>query len=196
MVAAVLLFAAAMVRPEVPVYLATDVAPDVLETALSEVDAIFEAGGIRFDWRISPEGALFSPPVVIVIHARPPAGQVHGCRRGLHDHRLGHTQLRSRRVTLWTEQVARAVAGEWDDEAVPEIRPRFFGRAIGRVLAHELGHLFLGLNGHHDRGLMRKSFSRRSLISRNPRSFRLPEKTLEAMRREIETRIVAAGGAR
>ena len=35
------------------------------------------------------------------------------------------------------------------------LRERIVGRAIGRVLAHEIGHVLLRSKGHADRGLMR-----------------------------------------
>jgi len=106
--------------------------------------------------------------------------------RSLHDHRLGHTQLSSRRLTLWTEQVARAVDGNWDRQGLPEVDDQVYARALGRVLAHELGHLLLRLNGHRDHGLMRSTFSHRSLIARGRGAFRLAPDDLRAIRTALE----------
>ena len=121
----------------------------------------------------------------MIVQPRPARFKVHGCSRDRHDHRLGHTQLRSRRITLWSEQVARAVDGNWDRKEPPNVDDRVYSRALGRVLAHELGHLLLRLNGHRDRGLMRSAFSHRSLTARGRRAFRLDEKDLQAIRETI-----------
>jgi hypothetical protein len=93
-------------------------------------------------------------------------------------------------VTLWTEQVARAVAGSWDRKEAPRVDERALGTALGRVLAHELGHLFLRLNGHRENGLMRPSFSHRVLVGKSDRAFRLSEEDLERVRAAI-TRLQA-----
>ena len=40
----------------------------------------------------------------------------------------------------------------------PSVGPRDLGRALGRVLAHEIGHVLLGLPSHQPHGLMRRAF--------------------------------------
>ena len=49
------------------------------------------------------------------------------------------------------------------------------GRALGRVLAHELGHYLLSLREHSPAGLMQPLFRTNQLIARNRRSFELPQ---------------------
>jgi hypothetical protein len=181
---------------ELPVYLRAEIPPTALERALAEADRLFEAGGIRFQWRLSPPGHLASAPATIVVLPRPENPVVSGCSRDLHDHRLGHTHLGARRVTLWTEQVARAVAGSWDRQDAPRVQDETLGIALGRVLAHELGHLFLRLNGHRENGLMKPSFSQRSLVGKSDRSFRLSEEDLERVRGVITRLQASSDGAR
>lgn len=188
MLAASLLLAAGVVIVDVPLYVGPLVPTGSLDVALQEAESIFAPGGVRFRWHVSPDGPHDDALAVIVFQAQPESRVVHGCSRGLHDHRLGTTHLRSRRITLWTRQIARAVDGDWDREEVPKVDARRFARALGRVLAHELGHLFLRLNGHHERGLMRKSFSHRSLVSRAQGAFRLSARELDAIRHELESR--------
>jgi hypothetical protein len=188
---AVLLGAALSV--DLPVYVAADVPPLAVEQALHEVDRLFDTGGIRFRWRVSPGEPPLQAPASIVILPRPERAVVSGCSRNLHDHRLGHTYLRARRVTLWTEQVARAVEGGWDRRDPPSVDASILGTALGRVLAHELGHLFLQLNGHREDGLMKSSFSHRSLVGKSQRSFRLSAQDLERVRGAI-TRLQVSSG--
>lgn len=172
---------------EVPVFVNTNtpLPAHSLERSLDEVDRLFSNGGIRWRWQLSSGEPLEKGIVSVAIASRPRHPVISGCSRNRHDHRLGRTELGARRITLWTEQVARAVAGDWDREQLPPVDPRVLATALGRVLAHELGHLFLRLNGHRENGLMRPSFSHRALIGRSDRSFRLTEADLERVRSGI-----------
>ena len=170
---------------ELPIYVGVEIPPRALERALAEADRLFDAGGIRFQWRPSTPEPLSSAPAVVVVLARPERTVISGCSRNLHDHRLGHTHLGARRVTLWTEQVARAVEGSWGRKDPPRVDESTLGTALGRVLAHELGHLFLRLDGHRENGLMKPSFSHRALVGKSDRSFRLSEEDLERVRAAI-----------
>ncbi len=171
---------------DVPLYVGADIDEDVLENALQEVDQIFAPGGIRLRFQISPDVPVYDPTVTVVLQPRPARFVVHGCTRNRHDHRLGHTSFRARRITLWSEQIARAVDGNWDRRKVPNVANTAYARALGRVLAHELGHLFLRLNGHRDDGLMRSSFSHRTLTAKGNRAFRLSDEDLRKMRAALE----------
>jgi len=176
---------------ELPIYVGVELDPVTLERVLAETDRLFQAGGIRFRFRPTPGELSSSPRVSIVVLPRPEKAVVSGCSRNLHDHRLGHTHLGARRVTLWTEQVARAVEGSWDRKDPPRVDEAVLATALGRVLAHELGHLFLRLNGHRENGLMKQSFSHRALVGKSDRAFRLSEEDLERVRAAI-TRLQAA----
>ena len=171
---------------DVPLYVGAEIDEDVLESALREVDQIFAPGGIRLRFQILPDDPVPNPTVTVVLQPRPARFVVHGCSRNRHDHRLGRTSFTARRITLWSEQIARAVNGDWDRRKVPNVTDTAYARALGRVLAHELGHLFLRLNGHHDDGLMRPSFSRRSLRAKGNRAFRLSDNDLKKMRAALE----------
>lgn len=181
---------------EVPLYLGADIDEDVLASALSEVDQIFAPGGIRLRFRISPDDPVYDPTVTVVLLPRPARFVVHGCSRNRHDHRLGHTSFTARRITLWSEQIARAVDGDWDRRQVPNvsnINDTAYARALGRVLAHELGHVFLRLSGHRDNGLMRPSFSHRTLTAKSNRAFRMSDKDLKKVRAILERTKVNTG---
>jgi hypothetical protein len=172
---------------DIPVYVAADIDPEILESALREAAAIFTPSGIHLNFAlVLPGAAAANPTVNVVLQPRPARFVVHGCSRNRHDHRLGHTSFEAKRITLWSEQIARAVDGDWDRRVLPNVSDEVFARALGRVLAHELGHLFLRLHAHRDDGLMRASFSRGSLTATTPRAFRLSAEDLDTMRASLE----------
>jgi hypothetical protein len=47
------------------------------------------------------------------------------------------------------------LGGVAEDRWPPELRQRVIGRALGRVIAHEIGHYLLGSRAHSSSGLMR-----------------------------------------
>jgi len=62
----------------------------------------------------------------------------------------------------------------------------FVARALGRVLAHELGHVLLGRPGYHDPdGLMRASFIRDDLTTPNRARFRLSDFSRDRLRTRL-----------
>jgi len=79
------------------------------------------------------------------------------------------------------------------------------GRALGRVLAHEVGHVLLSAAAHQPYGLMRPSFDPDDLVRHSGRSFGLSpaevarlsqrERDIEARRRRglIATRVATSG---
>lgn len=167
---------------DVPMYLGAELPENIVESALQEARRIFEPGGIELRFDLSPDSLSSRALMAVLVQPRPARFKVYGCSRDRHDHRLGQAQLPSRRITLWSDQVARAVDGDWDRKEPPDVDDRVYARALGRVLAHELGHLLLRLNGHRDRGLMRSAFSHPSLIARGGRAFRFAEEDLLMIR--------------
>jgi hypothetical protein len=180
--AAIAFFATPDSPETVPVTLNLHV--ELMETSVehlrSEVERIYSPAGILFDW--SPENEA---SIQVVVAAKPEQKIITGCSRNLHDHRLGRVTPASHRITLWTVQVARATAGDWDSEKAPTIPDIALGRALGRVLAHELGHLLLALNGHRSKGLMRASFKHRDLSGNRTSAFRLSSKDIEKVREGV-----------
>lgn len=65
--------------------------------------------------------------------------------------------------------------------------PADVGRALGRVLAHEIGHVILVARGHQARGLMRRVFLAPDLVAPQSQSYDLSRAELERLReREVE----------
>jgi hypothetical protein len=64
--------------------------------------------------------------------------------------------------------VLGAMIGSWSIGSLPPpVRDRLLGQAIGRVVAHELGHVLLALPTHGRSGLMRPTFVQSDLIAGN-----------------------------
>jgi hypothetical protein len=62
--------------------------------------------------------------------------------------------------------------------------PDDIGRALGRVLAHEIGHVLLGANSHRPSGLMRARFLAQDLIALPTRPYYLLEDDVRRLREQ------------
>jgi hypothetical protein len=161
----------------VRLHVVAELSDQAREVFFEEVEEIYKPAGISFDWTSESSDA----GVRVVIAPRPPYKVITGCSRGLHDHRLGLADPRNRSIILWTEQVARGAAGDWDSRDPPTVSDVTLGRALGRVLAHEMGHLLLRFYDHRSTGLMRKAFKYRDLSSRGRRALRLSSDDIEGL---------------
>jgi hypothetical protein len=63
-----------------------------------------------------------------------------------------------------------------------QIKPVDIGRALGRVLAHEIGHVLLAARNHQSHGLMRSLFRPTDLVALTRESFTLSNAELERLR--------------
>jgi hypothetical protein len=68
---------------------------------------------------------------------------------------------------VWVRHVERhaapVLAGK-HSFAIPSMAKTFLGRALGRALAHEIGHYLLGTREHAKHGLMRAQFAPQDLL--------------------------------
>ena len=88
-----------------------------------------------------------------------------------------------------TERVLESLARESLAHLVGHqfIAPSDLGRALGRVLAHEIGHVILAARCHGARGLMRPVFLATDLVTHNRQSYGLSDAELTRLRgRELE----------
>ena len=76
------------------------------------------------------------------------------------------------------------------------LRERLVGQAIGRVVAHELGHYLLKSVGHRDRGLMRPAYSPADLIGPWLHPFMIPDDLRDVVRNEMVALAQAQAGSR
>ncbi len=152
----------------------------LVQSMKNEVSAIWESYGVRIQW--------------------PATLSLTGCAglQGSFDVLVDHQPLRpgtsprvilgSTRVTLAAidrapihidlEATERVLASLTAQQLVPLLGhsvpwPADVGRALGRVLAHEMGHVVLGAPYHQPQGLMRPSFLPLDLVGRARGSYTL-----------------------
>ena len=85
-----------------------------------------------------------------------------------------------------TRLVLDATIGDWPIGSLPPpVRDRLVGQALGRVVAHELGHVLLALPAHDRSGLMRPTFVQSDLIVRNRDRLRLSKTGLRRLEQQL-----------
>ena len=147
--------------------------PVVLDEAEREASRIWAPAGITFDWtRSTPERAIRADDVLVMVREQL-AGRPHSDLRVGRRHALGRVILvtpdrPSQLIELALPAVATSVQGESlfgrPVRGLPAAsRDLAVGRALGRVLAHEIGHWLFG-RAHTPDGLMRASIKRRDLV--------------------------------
>ena len=67
----------------------------------------------------------------------------------------------------------------------PSVREELLGRALGRVLAHEIGHYLLVWRAHTPDGLMRAAFRGEALIQPGRRAFELSDRLVPRLRARL-----------
>jgi len=167
-----------------------DLSPLTEQTLQSEASALWQPYGVRIQWsttrpagRCSPVHASFD---VRVEYQPPPAGKTP--RQIV----LGSTQLVSGTIACAailldydaTEDLISSAPATDLFTLVGQMQagPADIGRALGRVLAHEIGHVLLG-EAHHPRwGLMRKSFTASELVAHQRRSYTLSREEVDRLR--------------
>lgn len=162
---------------------AVPVGPAAMDVARQQVERIWEPNGVRFDWRAGPPAPAADHRGVVVAML---SGVRESLTRGDVAWWAGGTlgtvgfadpvrPLNVLRILLSPEDlVERArLQGRSASEWPQAYGRRIVGQALGRVLAHELGHYLLASRQHSPRGLMRASFSLSDLQSPDLRPFRL-----------------------
>ena len=153
----------------------------VLEAMMNEAAAIWAPYGLAFRWtdRAAPDRcqAVDSPVAVQVdntptrrSNARRPVTlgttRVSLSRAGPVPIRLDYAAVERLVGSLTADTLGRLVGRQ-------RLAPSDVGRALGRVLAHEVGHVLLGGSGHSRKGLMRASFIPSELVDVRRRSYTL-----------------------
>ena len=167
-----MLFAPAFAALVLSISASADVSPTLVDHVVDETNAIWKPAGVTLQWiRSGSSGAGSDASVDVVI------GQARGSAHA-YDAPLGwiafeegrpqpHLYLSYANATALLE-AARGVVGSVSRMPILE-RETYLGRALGRALAHELGHYLLELKTHTSAGLMKANFT--------AAEFFMPEKT-------------------
>lgn len=163
--------------------------PVTVQTMLSETSAIWQRYGVQIQWPASRHD-VECPRVhgtfdVLIEYQAPPAE--HSSRSSV----LGSTHLAPAaidRVRILvdydeTQHLLESLSASRLIPLVghPDIGPADMGRALGRVLAHEIGHVLLDAPRHQPWGLMRRSFAPDDLVARQRWSYTLSKKEVERL---------------
>ena len=167
-----------------------DLSPLLEQSLQNEASALWQPYGVRIQWLTTREASRCSPVHasfdVRVEYQPAPAGKA---SRSIV---LGSTQLVSGTIDC------AAILLDYDatEELISsspaidlftlmgqsQAGPVDIGRALGRVLAHEIGHVLLAEPHHPVRGLMRKSFAAPDLVAHHRRTFTLSREEIDRLR--------------
>lgn len=142
--------------------------PLVLQAMKDEVDSLMAHGGLRFEWRMLPleDAQTWSELAVLTFQGRcetlPFAINSHL------DERLGWTHVSDGVVQPFAEIDCDAIRAYLLKNllALPVgAREKVYGRAIGRVVAHELMHIFAQTTHHNSHGVDQAALSKADLLA-------------------------------
>ncbi len=163
----------------------------VLEDMKSEITGIFHPLGLRLDWRSLSEanGRQQAVSQILVVRFRGlcevNVAAPQGSRRGP----LGWTHVSDGQILPFTDvdcDRIRDILAEPLAAAVPGERARLLGRAMGRILAHELYHFLGNTSKHGTSGISKSAFNVSDLAC--PR-LELDSAGMELVRRHLYTSI-------
>jgi hypothetical protein len=159
---------------------------------LQEVEAIWRAHGVSI---VAVPPAETGPPaadarlvVTLARASRRPA--VPGRRERLGAIVFDHDNAPATALTIDVAAVTAIVAGTRlagrpFDQWPPAGRDALVGRALGRVLAHEIGHYLLASRVHAPAGLMRAAFDGDELVRPGRRGFAMAARDLPRLRTRL-----------
>jgi hypothetical protein len=131
-----------------------------------EVEAIVVPAGIHLTWNSGPDSTVYSHIAVMRLQ-----GQCRletAIRPASRDEPLGQTQVVDGKVIPFADVRCDAVRKVIDRElraAAGSDREELLGRALGRVMAHELYHVLLRTRSHGRNGLARPVLTSSDLLA-------------------------------
>lgn len=153
---------------EVAVYLDSDrpVAAKVSESMQQEAGSIVGRSGVRLIWTAKPDTKPYQRIAVVSLRGSCGVGTLSNASRISEP--LGDTQISNGRVLPFADVACDAVHRLIDRDlrgARPADRERLLGRALGRVMAHELYHVLSESTRHGQTGVTRAALSSSDLLS-------------------------------
>jgi hypothetical protein len=159
---------------------ASDISRAVVAAIVRESDAIWRAAGFRFVWIVDPHVATANLRVFIGGGTSPatdrqtPLAWISLDAAGVPEPSIYLSHANAQRFL----RASRGSVGPV--EAMPTLqRNTYVGRALGRALAHEVGHYLMGSKAHAARGLMRGTHTSVEFFSTEARTF-----TIDAFERQ------------
>lgn len=169
-----MLVAALAVALTVNVSVAPDIPATLVSRALAETDAIWRGAGVEFSWRRAPSESAPAALHLVIGHETRPVRE-----GGL---ALGwiffDESTPGQRIYVSYANVnqlmldSSGVVGPQDRMPLFE-REVLMARAMGRALAHELGHYFLASKDHTSAGLMKAHRTATEFFGPDERPFKL-----------------------
>jgi hypothetical protein len=142
---------------------------EVLEALQDEVESIMSATGLKFEWR-SLAGVHGDEVAVelAVVNFQGVCGVESMTGHGGHIGALGWTHVSDGNILPFSDvdcDGIRKFVQRGLQSVRPVDRPVTFGRAIGRVLAHELYHIFADTKHHGSCGVGKEAYTVQDLLA-------------------------------
>lgn len=167
----------------------------VFHALQDELDLIMSPVGLSFDWRslahVKEKEVSIS---LVVIHFKGNCDAVDLTVYPSYPFILGRAFRTDGRIIPFSDIYCNAIRASLASTMVslsPENRDVVFGRAVGRVIAHELYHIYANTKRHGGRGLSEPRFSVRELMAVE---FRFQKKDTERLRARVLPLLVQTHG--
>jgi hypothetical protein len=171
-----------------------------------EAAGLWEPHGVALTWIGTTDAGRQAPPgLLALLHVRLADSEDRRHPGRFSARRLGtvlfleNGGVAEPTVSLSIEAIGRTIEeARWTSGRVgnwpAELRQELLGRALGRVLAHEIGHFVLAWRGHTPDGLMRPDFRGETLVQPGRRGFELSDRLMPRLRARL-AQLSSSGGS-
>jgi hypothetical protein len=150
-------------------FLQQDPPPAVLEAIQDELAEIMTPSGVELEWRsVTASSGTEASAELAVITFRGGCEATDLTRSAAMPGALGWTHISDGAILPFSEIDCDGIRHFLQLELLhlrQQERDAVFGRAVGRVLAHELYHIFANTRAHGSEGVAKRSYTVRELIS-------------------------------
>ena len=169
-----MLITAIAVALTINVSAASDISSTLVTRALDETDSIWRAAGVEFVWRRGPGPHPPAALTVVIGHDARPVREGAVALGWIYFDEMtpGQRLYISYANVLQLMRESSGVTGPQDRMPIFE-REVLMARAMGRALAHELGHYFLASKEHTKKGLMKAHRTAAEFFGPDERAFKL-----------------------
>lgn len=165
----------------------------VLEGIQNELHSIMTPFGLHFDWRNLADAHGDEPvPALAVVHFKGRCDPRFLIGHSFMPGALGWTHVSNGSILPFSDVDCDGVRGFLHAGLIamrPSAREMTYGRALGRVLAHELYHIFANTQHHSSQGVAKPSYTVEDLLSRE---FRFDDRDCTEMRTLHEVAVAPA----